>query len=111
MSSDKDVRYGVWDNVTDEGLSRFSGNPDEWEWNVDLGDGFGNLASNFHLFESLVAAQNAIEILTKSFLEQDSENKINFVIYELTNPKTVTTYLAKEIKSHKPSKAKKSKKR
>ena len=102
MSSDKDIRYGVWDLVVDQGLSKFSETPDKWEWDVGFEDAWEKRAFGFHMFESKAEAEKAIEILTKTFLEQDSENEINFVIYELKNPKTVTTYLAKVIKSHKP---------
>jgi len=102
MSSDKNVKfYGIWDKVVAQGLSKFSfEHTNNWEWDAE----FDGRAMRFHLFESKDEAEKAIELLTKTFLEQDSDNEINFVIYELTDLKTVTTYLAKEIKSHKPNK-------
>ena len=108
MSSDKDIRYGVWDKIVDQGLSKFSfENLDECTWDVGFENCWDNRAIDFHLFESKADAEKAIKLPTKSFLKQDSKSKIDFVIYELTEPKTMTSYLAKEIKSHKSNKAKK----
>jgi len=101
----KDVKlYGVWDNVTDEGLSGYHEFPELLcRWSASFHEEYGR-ARDFHVFETKIEAEKAIKLLTKTFLEQDSKCKIDFAIYELTDPKTVTTYIAKEIKSHKPKK-------
>jgi hypothetical protein len=87
--------YGIFDNITNEALSHYCKDPDDWDWTADCWDEH-NRARNFHMFTNQETVLEAFKHVNQLFLE--GGHALDFQIYTLYNPKTETTWAARPFK-------------